>query len=266
VSLVAILIMLAMSLRNAQLSTERALMEPLPLIYAASISDDVAYGFNSLVGPRIGFQETNSSMKVAVADTLHDYNHSAEISSYAAFLRGEVAGQTASNISADFTNITGGVMRLFIDEDYIYTNDHARNESLFTREGGTGASSYDINFTITAVRANVTHMAFNDSGTMNVTIRYTDVNGTGVEEGKVFPHQLNTFRVDYAGGGSMTVTIGPESGNDASLGMKASGIGAETAWAAVLPPLNATKRMGYAYDATISYAQGKITKSCRIGK
>ncbi len=266
VSLIAILIVLAMSLRNAQLSTERALMEPLPLTYAAFLSDDVGYEFNSLVGPGIGFQETNDSMAVTVADSLHGYNHSAEISSYGAFLRGEVADRTASNISANFTNISGGVMRLFINEDYTYSNDHNRNESLFTREGGTNASSYEIQFIITAVRANVTPMEFNENGTLNVTIRYMDLNGTSVEEGKVFPGQPNSLRVDYEGGGSMLVSIGPQSGNAGSLRMEADGIAAETQWTAVLPRLEATKKMGYEYDATLDYTQGKVAKRCRIGK
>ncbi|NYZ74540.1 hypothetical protein H0O00_05330 [Candidatus Micrarchaeota archaeon] len=266
VSLIMMLVMLAMSLRNAQLGTERALLEPLPLTYAAFLLDDVGYELNSLVGPRIVFKETNESMGLAVSDTLHGYNHSAEMSFYSAFLAGEVATRTASNITTNFTNMTDGVIRVFIAEDYIYSNDHTKNESLFTKSDGTGATSYDINITITAVRSNVTHMAFNDNGTLNVTIRYTDLNGTGVEEGRVFPDQPNTLRVDYEGGGSILVALGPEGGNDGSLRMEATGISAETAWAAVLPPLNATKRMGYEYDATIEYVQGKVAKSCRIGK
>jgi hypothetical protein len=266
VSLILILILLAMSLRNAQLSTERALMEPLPLTYAAFLVDDVAYEFNSLVGPGIGFLEANDSMEVTVMDSLHDHNHSGEISSYEAFLKGEVADRTASSISTNFTNITGGMMRLFINEDYVYTNNHTDNESLFTREGGTNASSYEIQFIITAVRANVTHMEFDENGTMNVTIRYTDLNGTSLEEGSIFPDRPNSFRVDYGGGGSILVMIGPEGGNDGSLRMKASGIAAETEWTAVLPPLDATKKMGYEYDASIDYVQGKVAKHCRIGK
>jgi len=266
VSLIMILVVLSMSIYNAQLGTERALMEPLPLIYGAFLIDDVAYELNSIIGPQIRLIEANDSVKVVVIDTLHGYNHSGEISSYGAFMSGEVADRTASNITANFTNLTGGMIKVFINEDYIYINDHTQNESLFTRAGGTGAKSYEINITVPGVRADVTHMAFNGSGTMNVTIRYTDMNGTGVEEGSVFPGQPNTFRVNYTGGSSILVAVGPESGNDGSLRIEAPGTGAGTSWAAVLPQLNATKRMGYGYDATISYVQGRVAKSCRIGK
>lgn len=265
-SLIMMLVVLAMSHRNTQLSTERSLIEPLPLIYAAFLLDSVAYEFNSMVGPQLDLREGNESMNVTVKDILQSHNYSAEINGYDAFLSGEVADRTASSISANFSNLSGGVITLFINEDYTYTNDHTTNESLFTRENGTGATLYDINFTITAVRANVTHMDFNSSGTMNVTIIYTDLNGTDTEQGSVFPNQPNTFRVDYANGGSMTITIGLVSGNSGSLRMKTDGIGADTTWSTVLPPLDVTKKMGYEYDAIINYTQGNVNLFRRIGK
>ncbi len=266
VSLIVILIALAMSLRSAHLSTERALIEPLPLIYAAFLLDDVAYEFNSIVGPPVGFDERNGSTVVSVNDTLHSYNHSADILSYQAFLQGEVANRTSSSITANFTNLTGGTIRLFIDEDYVYTNNHTSHEMLFTRSGGTNATSYNISFTVVGVRRNVTHMAFNASGTLNVTISYTDLNGTGIEAGTVFANQQNTFRVDYANGSSLTVTIGPNGGNSGSLDMRAGGADADISWSAVLPRLDAAKGCGYAYDATVDYSQGRVSKHARFGK
>lgn len=266
VSLIVILVVLAISLRNTHLSIDRALSEPLPLTYAAFLLDDVACEFSSLFGPQLRFDQRNDSMVVTVTDTIHAYNHSADISAYKAFLAGEVANRTNSNITADFNNLTGGTMRVFIDEDYVYTNDHRSSEMIFTRDGGTGARSYDINFTVSAVRSNVTHMDFNGSGTMNVTIRYTDLNGTETESGAVFPDQPNTLRVDYANGGSLAVTTGLAGGNGGSLRMKASGSIADAAWTVALPALDAAKKRGYEYDATISYVQGRVSKSCRLGK
>lgn len=266
VSLIMVLIVLATSLSNTQLSTDRALKEPLPLIYAAFLLDDIGHDFNQMVGPGIVQNETNSSITLTLTDSIHGYNHTWDMLSYDTFLTNEVASRTASNISTNLTNLTGGMMTLFIDEDYNYTNDHIRNESLFTRSGGTNATAYYINVTVTAVRTNMTHMAFNESGTMNVTIRYTDVNGTSVENGSVFPNQQNIMELDYAGGGSLTITVGSHTGNSGSLLMKATGISADTSWTAVLPRINASKKMGYEYDATIDYVQGNVEKRCRIGE
>jgi hypothetical protein len=266
VGLIAMLVILAISLRNAQFATERALMEPLPLIYSSFILDDIAYEFNSLVGPSIWINKDNDSTLIAVSDTLHDENHSAVISAYGAFLAGEVSSRTSSDISANFSNLTGGTMRLFINEDYVYSNSYQANESLFTKPGGTGASSYEINLTVTAVRRAVSHMEFVENGSMNVTIRYTDLNGTAIEEGEVSPDQHNTFSLDYGDGRALDIEIGPQGGDSGSFLMKASGISAESSWAVLLPRTDASKRVGYAYDATVRYAQGKVTKLGRIGK
>lgn len=266
VSLIMLLIILVISFRNAQLSTERGIIEPLPLIYAAFLQDNIGHEFNSIVGPELELEQKNDSMVITVDDRLQDYDYSAELFAYESFLIGEVASRTASNISTNFTNLTNGSIKLFINEDYTYTNNHSKNESIFTGEGGTGATSYDINITITAIRGNVTHMEFNESGTLNVTIRYTDLNGTGIEEGKIFPDQSNTLKIEYVGDKDMTITIGPEDGNDGSLVMKSNGIAADVEWTVVLPPLDGNKKQGYEYDGYVRYEQGPVTLVRRIGK
>lgn len=266
VSLVVVLVALSMSLRNAYLSTERALIEPLPLTYAAFLLDDMAYEFNSVVGPQIAINESNSSIIIGINDTLHAYNHSADIAAYGTFLTGAVANRTASNISANFTNISSGMMRVFIDEDYVYTNNHTTREMLFTRGGGTNATSYNISFTVAGVRGNVTHMAFNASGNLNVSIAYTDWNGTGTETGRVFANQANAFGVSYANGSGVAMIVGINGGNSGSLWLQGQGTDANVSWSTMLPPLNASKARGYAYDATVSYVQGKVSKRARLGK
>ncbi|MFH1785609.1 MAG: hypothetical protein ABH842_04215 [Candidatus Micrarchaeota archaeon] len=261
-----VLIMLVISLRNGQLSTERTLLEPLPLTYGAFLLDDIAYELNSIIGPQLYIDQKNTSTELTIADTLESQNFSSQISAYEAFLVSEVAIQTASTINTNFTNLTNGTIRIFINEEYVYTNDHATNETLFTKDGGTDATSYEINFTITAVRENVTHMAFDENGTLNVTITYTDLNGTEVEEGKVFPNQVNTFKVEYVGGSAMTIKVGQQSSNFGSLYMNSEDIRAETSWKVTLPPIDPATKKGYEYDATIDYTQGPFSITRRIGK
>lgn len=265
-SLILILMALSMSLRSSHDATERVLIEPLPLLYAAFLLDDTAYEFNSIIGPEIAFNETNESLSISVKDTIHANNHSSDVMAYSAFLGSEVAGRTESNISTNFTNMTGGTVRLFLNEDYEYSNDHGMSEISFTKDGGTGAASYEISFAVYSLRQNVTHMAFNESGTMNVTIHYTDLNGTDTEEGSVFPNDFNVFEVQYPNGTRFVVSTGMVGGNPASMRLKTYGTWAEVSWTARLPPLNETVRRGYEYDATIEYSQGPVKISRRIGK
>lgn len=266
VSLIAILVLLAMSLHTTQVSTERALAEPLPLIYGAFLFDTVAYEFNTLVGPKITFEQRNTSVTIFFNEIIQEYNYSNEITTYSNFLSSEVADRTASNITANFTNLTSGAIRIFLLGDYVYLNNHTATQLVFTREDGTGATKYEINFSVTAIRKSITHMEFNDSGTLNVTIQYTDLNGTGFETGTVAPDQLNTFMVDYVEGSRMIIDIGSYEGNSGSLKMQTTGIRAETDWGVLLPPLNSTNAIGYEYDASLRYAKGPARLERRIGK
>ncbi len=243
-----------------------ALLEPLPLIYSAFTIDAISSEFNSLIGPQISITQGNTSTQISVKDMLHGYNHSGEISSFGAFISGEAASRSASSISANFTNLTEGNILVFINEDYEYLNNHNLNESVFTREGGTDAYSYEINITTNGVRVNSTPMEFDPGGTLNVTIRHSDLNGTIVEEGAIFPGGSHSLRVYYEGGGVLEVEVGPYAGNPGSFEIESTGVGSVVSWSAVLPPINETKKLGYEYDATIEYAQGNAAKRCRIGK
>lgn len=265
-SFMVLLVILAMSLRNATLATERSLTEPLPLLYAASLLDDIGCEFNAIVGPSMRFNQTNSSTMLTITDTLHSYNHSADIIAYGYFLEGEVAERTASSISANFSNLTGGSMLLFINGDFEYERDRGGSRVRFSREGGTNASSYEINVTVFSLRENVTHMQFNESGTMNVTIRYTDLNGTETEYGSVFPDADNYLIVNYPNGTSITVAAGLHGGNPGSLVISTTGTWAEASFMATLPPLDPERRLGYEYDGTIEYSQGPVHVFRRVGK
>jgi len=223
-SLIIILLMLAISLRSGQLASERYLSEPLPMIYGAVIVDDAGYELNSLIGPSMSFEAGNDSMGLLIVDTMDEENESALLEAYALFLEGKVAERTASNITLDMSNISQLTDRVWIDGDYLYTNDHSDREVVLSREGGSGASYYEVNFTVFSQRANVSAPAYDPNGTINVTIIYTDLNGTEVEEGTLAADGSGTFRVEYVGGTSMEVKVGRIEGKDGSLGLRGEGI------------------------------------------
>jgi hypothetical protein len=266
VSLIMILVTLSLSLRSAYLSTERALIAPLPLTYAGFLMDSVAYQLNSAIGPQIGINESNSSTIISINDTLASMNQSANITAYGAFLSSQVANTTASSITTNFTNISSGITRLYIDQNYVYTNNFTSNEMLFTAPGGTNATVYNVSFTTSGVRSAVAPMTFNASGNLNVTLSYTDSNGTGTETGIVSGNQTNQLIVTYANGSTITVTVGLKNGNSSSLDILANGINATISWNATLPPLSTSTEPGYAYDAIINYTQGQVSWIGRVGK
>ncbi len=267
VGLIALMVLLALSLRNSQLATERSLVDPLPLLYASAIVDDSAVALNSILGPSLSIYEDNSSVRILVSDRLYPRNYSSDITAFERFLSNDLSARTASNISANMTNLSAGTSRMYINEEYLYTNDFIQAETQFIRTGGaTGASSYEVNITVPAVRGNVTETGFNESGPLNVTIRVTDLNGTFVTQGGVYPGATNTLSIDYLVGNSVVITAGNVGGNSGGLDINANGVDIRTSWLASLPPQNASRKLGYDYDATIDYVQGRVSKNSRIGK
>jgi hypothetical protein len=101
---------------------------------------------------------------------------------------------------------------------------------------------------------------------MNVSVTYTDLNGTLTRSGTVHSWAVNRLHVDYSGGHNMDVTFGNALGEPGSLRIEPSGIECRYRFNAELPPLNESDRKGYVYSATLDYAQGDMGKSSQIGK
>ncbi len=263
ISLIVLLVMFSTTLRAGYRSMERAIAEPQPLTYAAFLFDDVANSVNSIVGPEIRILETNSSTEIRIADTVPKNNFTTELSAYENFLESVVANETHSSINANFSNMSSGKVLIIINRNYIYENDPATQEMLFTSQNSTGATFYRVSISIDSRRANLTSFAFNESGDLNVSLNYADSNGSIIENGVVFSNKPNRFRVDYDDGSSLYIDIGIKNGNDGSLWIKSTNATADVSWSVELPPAG-TKGIGYSYDATLDYVQGNIRLSRKI--
>lgn len=266
VSLIVILVVMAISLRNEELRSQRVILEPLPLIYSNFYFDSVAQGVNKIAGPELELQENNTSTIIRISDRIETDNHSQELANFADFVSGDFAQRTQSNISMNLTNITNGTNRVFIHEDYIYINDHNTNQSNFTKEGGTGARRIEIQYSIGAVRSNVTSPVFSENGTMNMSFIITDLNGTINESGSGYANQVTTMTIEYIGGCQISIRIGRINSNDGSYSISTTNCEIDYSAQIEAEPLNFEKKYGYQYDATMNYSQGKIEKSGRIGK
>jgi hypothetical protein len=267
VSLISLLVAFSSSLHNEYLAMERALSQPQPLAYAAFMFDRVAYDVNAIAGPNISIIENSSGLGIFVADTVPKDNYTGRLSAYENFIESAAfSNATHAAIDGNFSNMSFGVLTLLIDQDYTYTNDPGGSDMLFTSAGGTNATYYEINVTVLQNTENVTHFNFNSSGDLNLTLHYTDLNTTLTESGTVFSDQANSFKITYASGGTLNITVGQKSGNPGSLYIKAQNVNASTSWFAALPRPKETKKLGYSYNATLSYIQGGIAKTARIGK
>jgi len=268
VALISLIVVFASSLHENYLSMERALARPQALSYAAFFSDDVAASVNALLGPDIHLSESSNSTTIIIGDAVPRQNFSSNLSRYESFLENVFANQTHTVVDANFSNMTNGRVKLFIDEKYTYENDPATKEMLFASSGGTGAAAYAINITAGSTRKNYSAPQFNSSGDLAVDIRYSDLNGSMSWSGKVSSGQISRMQINYTDGTALYLEIGRTHGDAGSLWMKSTGVTApaSVSWSAVLPPIDSNKKLGYEYDAYLSYKQGDVSLGRRIGR
>jgi hypothetical protein len=264
ISLIAILVVFSTVLHNSYLSMERVLLLPQPLTYTAFLFANVADNVHDIAGPELVQTPSNTSLRIWISDTLPNGNFSSDLSDYESFLEGELANSTNSVISANFSRLRPENMTFTINELYTYTIE--AGDMIFTAPGGTQATEYDIVVTTDGVRDIITWFTFNSSGDMNVTITYTDLNGTEIASGTVYSNIVNRLLVTYEGGHKIEVTVGSVKGESGSLWIEPDGVNSTYRFYVDLPPINESEKKGYSYDADLDYNQGKIGKSTKIGK
>ena len=263
--IILLLVLYSNTLRDSYRGMERALAEPQSLTYGAALFDDISAEVNSIAGPSVSFAEANDSLGVQITDTLPKSNYSAQLNAYEAFIEGTLANRTRTTIDANLSNLRTGTVTMRINQDYAYSAAPQGGEMSFTRSGGTNATAYYINISVVKSRVAYVPFTFNPSGDINVTVRYTDLNGTILASGAVLSSGTDFMQVTHDVG-SVRVSFGRKSGNNGAVWTNATNVSASLSMLATLPPLNSSKRLGYSYDDTLSYQQGKVSIFRNLGK
>ncbi|MBU0592051.1 hypothetical protein KKF81_05020 [Candidatus Micrarchaeota archaeon] len=267
-ALVSLLLVFATALHNGYLSMERAIVDPQALMYTSFLFDSVAHDTNNIAGPEILITQTSGNAGIWISDSVPGENYSSKLSEYEDFLETTFANQAHATINADFSNMSSDSLVLTINENYVYRNNISTSEVFFSsNEESTDAMAYYINITVLKIREELAGFTFDPDGDMNVTVRYTDYNGTYEESGTVYSNQINTFQADYADGEYMELNAGSKNSKYGTLWIQATeNTTASFSYYVVLPAQEEDDKINYKYNATLDYVQGKISMNRAIGK
>jgi hypothetical protein len=259
VALATILFTLSTTLHDNFSSMERAIRGPQPLAYASFLFDDVAYELTGITGTPTELRQENGSLEISTRCSVPNSNYTTELRAYENFIEGPLANKTNTAIEANFSNMTRGTLAMDIS-GYEYENRYDRGEMYF---GGTGAQEYTINVSVFKSRGNITKMN-STAGDLNISLRYTDLAGSLVETVTIKSNETNVFRADYDDGGYIEIRAGRNRAEDGTILILTNNAEADVSWSAMLPA--PAGRVGYAFDATMSYSQGGISKNSVIRK
>lgn len=264
--IIVLLVMLTSALHNGHKEIERAVLEPEKISYGAVMFDSVKQDLDSITGSNITMSQSNDSITLTVNDTVPQQNYTTLLSDYESFLENTTANKTHSTIDINLSNLSSGDLTIHINEDYTYQNDFTSGEMLFTKSVTTNATEYAITIDVGKTRQSLTDFTYNASGDLNISINYTDFNGTETISGTLSSDNPNRLEINYLEGGYLYIDIGQKNGNDGSLWIKTSNANATVGWTAKLPSIEDDKMLGHRYDATLEYLQDKISIARTIGE
>ena len=258
---------------------ENAITEPQQLAHSTYLFDAVAGDFNTILGPVRSITRDDNGTFVVFSDSVPKDSFSTTLDSYRNAFEINVSNQshiTASLNISNMSNTSGNgsgnsPFNVFINRQYNYSNpvNTGGNGSMFFVSGAggaTNASFYEINLTVVKNRLSLVSPV-TGAGDINITIRYTDNNGTIIVTGPVSSLASNLLSVTYTDGSSLMVLIGL-SGliNTGALAITTTNTTATTNWSVHLPVPSAQTRVGYEYDATLDYSQSNTRIIRRLGK
>lgn len=265
--LILLLIILVSLLHNSYLESERAMKISQPIIYSKFFFNDVFFDVNKIVGPNLTINEQNATLRIRVSDTLPKANFSNDLEKYREFIENNFSSTIHANVSANFSEIEDGTLELFLLDGYLYNHSYVGdNEVLFgttENNGKTNAIHYEINITVQRYRQSIQSFSWSPIGDMNVTITYTDKNGTVQSEGLLHSSLENTFKATLVSNDTRTIEIslGKINQREGAFWIKDSDASAVFSFLVELPLNNASVPASYQYNSILNYTQGNITNN-----
>ncbi|MEW6329669.1 MAG: hypothetical protein AB1468_06190, partial [Candidatus Micrarchaeota archaeon] len=195
-----------------------------PVERAGYVFDDVASDLKQICGAGISLERNASETRIYLEDALPSSASAAKFQNYKTFIEGRYANASNANITLNITNLSDGDADIIFSNGLIYNVSYFLNTiEFYNSTGSTNATSLEINLTMNKYRGSAGAWSWGASG-VDVVLRYTDLNGTKTESGKLDESAPNTYTINYDGGGLVQIEFGAlGGGRTGALSIKRSG-------------------------------------------
>jgi hypothetical protein len=276
-SLIAVLFMMLLILMAATMADEYAENErvealPVPNSFAAASLDNVGTLAADLLLPNASVTDTDNGTTIWVSDTLPRQVNQTQLSGLQSYAQGQLAYSQHAVITMDTSQVLNNSLSLLMMDDFMFQSTLNNSPTMVFRSLGNGSStnatSYNITISVADNRSSVSGFTF-PGGTLNVTLAYTDNNGTVVTGGSLNPSALNHFSINYASGVRADIYIGMVSQNGSSyngalmmdLGNDITNETAAYSFSAQLPPQPSSSHDVMVFPVQMTYTQGDVEKT-----
>jgi len=276
VSFMLLLMVLATVAASQYMESERLLAAPLPLIYSAATLDNVGHELADAVLPVASVTPSNDSVRVLIADSVPRPDSGYELASIKSFAEGGLAQSLHATISVNTSEVDNGSLSLKVLDGFAYGNSlNGTSEVFFTPlENGTasGAANYSITISTDEFRDSESFFTWDTAedttGDMNVTLVYSDMNGTFTDSGMLRPDIANRMTMTYDENGTeqMDIVLGRVASGggeyDGSFWMNlTNGTSVSFVLETDLPPQPANASSRIVFPIGMTYSQGGVFKA-----
>ncbi len=273
ISFMMLLILLATTMANEYWESERVTSAPVPNVYAAASLDNIGILFADTLLPDSSVTTTNVSSVVYIADYLPRQSNSSQISGLKTFAEGSLANSMHAQISVNTTQVQSSALSVSLMDNYFFESTMNNNSTMVFRSAenasSTNATQYNITFSVSDFRTSVSDFSYSGNGSMNVTIIYSDKNGTASTSGSLNPNAANHFVIDYVSG-KADIIIGRvdrgSSHHNGALMMNLTNESATYSFTAEVPVPSKDASSLIVFPIPMTYTQGGITKMVNASK
>jgi hypothetical protein len=272
ISFMLLLMFLAVTMANEYWETERVVAKPQPISYSTSTLDNIGKQFCDIILPSAEINENNESLRIAISDSNPRPGITSDLNSMKTYVENNLADSIHASISANISEVNNGSIEATLANNFVYRNeDSTVSFHPKINNTSTGATNYWINISVNEIRNTVNDFSFGGSG-MNITLRYTDQNGTVETSGEVNPNAQNKFWITY--GENETKRIDITLGNiapgnntwDGSLKIDNTNASIDFSFDAELPLQNSTTQNKIVLPLPMNYTQGSIHKTMNASR
>ncbi len=210
ISFLLLLVLLAATMSSEFWENERVSAAPVPNSFAAASVDRMGAATADLLLPVSSVTNGADGASFYVSDNLPRQADPSQLQTLKEYAENEYAAALHASISVNTTKVANNSLEARVLDNYVFqsTLNNSREMAFRSAENATstGATQYAVGLYVNDYREYVDEFDYSGSG-INVTVRYSDRNGTEETTGFLDPDSGNTMTIHYTSG-SAEISIG----------------------------------------------------------
>lgn len=270
ISFMMLLVFMATTMAKEHLESERVVVAPVPNSFASASLDNIGGLVADFLLPSASITNNANGTMISVSDTLPRRMDASQLYGLKYYAEGQLANSQHATINMNITQVENGSLDVRMMDNFVFQSTMNSSSMLFrslVNESSTNATSYIVTIFVNDYRNSSSDFSYVQGGAVNVTVRYTDWNGTRETSGSLNSDVENHLVIEYSTG-KADIVIGRVEQNGScyydALQMNITNEIAAYSFSAQLPPQLPGSSSLIVFPVQMVYAQGGVRKTANV--